>query len=264
MLAGRFDCGSHGTDYHRVFPGSRDDILQRHAAGCHRAGLVEYDGVDATGVLEHLGTADQDSELSAAAGADEQSGRRSQAERAGAGDDQHGHRCREGSFDIAGHEDPHDERGQRNDDDDRHEHARNPVCESLHGCLAALRLRDQSGHVRELSVDPHASGSHGERAIDVHRGTRDGITGPHLKRHRLPGQQRGVDRTLAQLDHAVSGDALTGAYDESITHAQGSGGRADLDAIDQDGRIGGSQAGERSQRLGRATLGACLEPAAGQ
>ena len=53
------------------------------------AGLVEHDGVDAARRLEHLGAADEDPELGAAAGADQQRRRRGEAERAGAGDDQH-------------------------------------------------------------------------------------------------------------------------------------------------------------------------------
>ena len=68
----------------------RDDVDERHPPGRHRAGLVEHDGVDAAGRLEHLGALDQDAELGAAAGADQQRGRRGQPERARAGDDQHG------------------------------------------------------------------------------------------------------------------------------------------------------------------------------
>ena len=70
-------------------PGRRDHVDQRHPPGGDRAGLVEHDGVDAAGGLEHLGAPDQDAELGAAAGADHQRGRRGQAQRARAGDDQH-------------------------------------------------------------------------------------------------------------------------------------------------------------------------------
>ena len=45
-------------------------------------------GVDRAGGLQHLGALDQDAELRAAPGADHQRGRRGQAQRAGAGDDQ--------------------------------------------------------------------------------------------------------------------------------------------------------------------------------
>ena len=51
--------------------------------------------VDPARLLEHLGALDQDAELRAAAGADHERGRRRQAERARAGDDQHGDGGRE-------------------------------------------------------------------------------------------------------------------------------------------------------------------------
>ena len=60
------------------------------AAGGDRAGLVEHDRVDRARGLEDLRALDQQAELRAAAGADEQRGRRGEPERARAGDDQHG------------------------------------------------------------------------------------------------------------------------------------------------------------------------------
>ena len=57
--------------------------------GGHGAGLVEHDRVDAARGLEDLRALDQQPELGAAAGADEQRGRRGEPERARAGDDQH-------------------------------------------------------------------------------------------------------------------------------------------------------------------------------
>ena len=74
----------------RVDAVGRDDVDERHAAGGDGAGLVEHDRVDLAGGLEHLGALDEDAELGAAAGADQQRGGRGQAERARAGDDQHG------------------------------------------------------------------------------------------------------------------------------------------------------------------------------
>ena len=56
-----------------------DDVDQGHPAGGDGAGLVEHDGVDPAGGLQHLGALDQDAELGAAAGADQQRGRRGQA-----------------------------------------------------------------------------------------------------------------------------------------------------------------------------------------
>ena len=72
----------------------RHDVDERHPPGRDRAGLVEHDGVDATGGFEHLRALDQDAELRPAAGADEQRGRRGETERARAGDDEHRDRRR--------------------------------------------------------------------------------------------------------------------------------------------------------------------------
>ena len=63
---------------------------QGHPAGGDGAGLVEDDGVDLAGGLQDLRALDQDAQLGAAPGADQQRGRRGQAQGAGAGDDQYG------------------------------------------------------------------------------------------------------------------------------------------------------------------------------
>ena len=60
----------------------RDDVDERHAPGGDGAGLVQHDGVDLPGGLEHLGPLDEDAELGAATGADQQGRRRGQTERA--------------------------------------------------------------------------------------------------------------------------------------------------------------------------------------
>ncbi len=72
----------------RTRPVRGDHVDQRHLAAGDRAGLVEHDGVDPPRRLQHLGPADQDAELGTAAGADHEGGRRGQAERTRAGDDQ--------------------------------------------------------------------------------------------------------------------------------------------------------------------------------
>ena len=68
-----------------------DHVDECHAAGGDGAGLVEHDGVDLAGRFEDLGALDQDAELGAAAGPDEQRRRGGEAEGARAGDDQDGH-----------------------------------------------------------------------------------------------------------------------------------------------------------------------------
>ena len=72
-----------------VGAGRREHVDQPHPAGGDGAGLVQHDGVDPPGGFQHLRALDQDPELRAAAGADQQRGRGGQPQRAGAGDDQH-------------------------------------------------------------------------------------------------------------------------------------------------------------------------------
>ena len=104
---------------------------QRHPSGRHRAGLVEHDRVDRAGRLENLRTADQDAELRAAAGADEERDRRGEPERAGAGDDEHGDGGAERGGGREAEQQPGGERRECDRDDDRHEDARDPVGEAL-------------------------------------------------------------------------------------------------------------------------------------
>jgi hypothetical protein len=63
---------------------------QRHTACGDGARLVEDDGVDRAGGLQHLRPLDEDAELRAAPGVDQQRGRSRQAEGARAGDDEDG------------------------------------------------------------------------------------------------------------------------------------------------------------------------------
>ena len=71
---------------------SGDHVGEGGLAPGDRPGLVEDDRVELLGRLQRLGRADEDAVAGALAGADHDRQRRGQAEGAGAGDDQHGHR----------------------------------------------------------------------------------------------------------------------------------------------------------------------------
>ena len=68
----------------------RDDLGHRGLAPRQRPGLVEDDRRHPVGVLERLAAADEDPGLGAPPGPDHDRGRRGEAHRAGAGDDDHG------------------------------------------------------------------------------------------------------------------------------------------------------------------------------
>ena len=166
-----------------------DDVDQGHPAGGDGAGLVQHDGVDPAGGLQHLRALDQDAELGAAAGADQQRGRRGQAERARAGDDQHG-----------------DRGGERGGRRRRRCRARSrgwptaramtigtktPEIRSASRCtggLAVLRVLDQPGHLGQLGVGADPGGAHDQPAAGVDGGADDGVAGADLDRHRLAGE----------------------------------------------------------------------------
>ncbi len=130
MLGARF----HGADDSQCFVPRHAG--RHHVDECHRPGrdgarLVEDDGVDGARRLQDLGALDEDAELRASPGPSKQSGGCREAERARAGDDQHRDRGRERAVDVAGRDDPSDERDQGDHDDRRHEDGRDPVRQPL-------------------------------------------------------------------------------------------------------------------------------------
>ena len=146
------------------------------------------------GGLQHLRALDQDAELGAPAGADQQRGRRGQAQRARAGDDQHRHRG-----------------GER-----RHRRpapaASQPIsvttampmttgtntaetrsASRCTGALPVLRLLDQPGHLGQLSVRAHPGRPDHQPAAGVHASAGHRVARPDLDRDRLAGEHRGID-----------------------------------------------------------------------
>ena len=135
--------------------------------------LSSTNGVDPAGGLEHLGALDEQPELGAAAGADHQRGRRGQAQRARAGDDQHGNRGGERERRALAGAEPEAERADCQPDHDRDEDAGHPVREALHRRLAGLGLLDQPGDLGERGVAADLGGAHDEAAARVDRRSRD-------------------------------------------------------------------------------------------
>ena len=176
-----------------------DDVDERHAAGRHGAGLVEHDRVDRAGGLEDLRALDQQAELRAAAGADEQRGRRGEPERARAGDDQHGDGGGERERRVLAGADPEAERRDGEADHDRDEHARDAVGEPLHGRLAALRVGDEPRDLGQRGVGADLRRADDEAAAGVDRRAGDLVAGRLLDRHGLAGEQRLVDRATGAL-----------------------------------------------------------------
>ena len=152
VLAAGLDGGGGAQRLVLGQPAGGRDVDEGHLAGGDGAGLVEHDGVDAPGVLEHVGALDQDAEARAATGAHQQRGRGGEAERAGAGDDEHGDGDLERAGRLAGGDPPPGE-GQRGEHEhDGHEHGRHPVGEALHGRLGGLGALDEPGDAGQRGV----------------------------------------------------------------------------------------------------------------
>ena len=140
----RLSDGMLGAGFHRADDpqclvarhAGRHHVDERHRPGRDRARLVEDDRVDGARGLQDLRALDEDAELRASPGPREERRRCREAERARTGDDQHRDRGREGAVDVAGRDDPSDERDQGDDDDRRHEDRRDPVRQPLGLCLA--------------------------------------------------------------------------------------------------------------------------------
>ena len=249
-------------------PAGGGHVDEGHLAGGDGAGLVEHDGVDAPGVLEHVGALDQDAEARPAPGAHQQRGRGREAQRAGAGDDEHGDGDLERARRLAGGDPPPGE-GQRGEHEhDGHEHGRHPVGEPLHRRLAGLGALDEPGDAGERGVGADPGGLDDEPPGAVDRAAGDLVAGGDVDGQRLAGDERGVDRAAAVDDPAVGGDLLAGPHDEPVADDEvvdgdahlGGGPGGGVDPLDGD--VLGAQAEQAAQRVAGAVGGAGLQPAA--
>jgi hypothetical protein len=264
VLGGGFDGPGHAQDAGSVGTVAGDDVEQDHLPGGHGAGLVQHHRVDLARRLEDFRALDQDAQLGAAAGADQQGGRRGQAERAGAGDDQDRDGGGEGRGPAAAGADPPAERRDGQGDDDRHEHTGDAVGEALHGGLAGLGLLDQRRHLRQLGVRADPGGAHDQPATGVDGRADHGVADADLDRHGFAGEHARVDRRDAVLDHCVGGDLLARPDHEPIPHRKQADRDAGLDAVAQHGDILGTQFQQRPHGGAGAALGTGLEVAAGE
>ena len=232
-------------------PGAGDQVGQRHPSGGYRAGLVEDYGVDPAGVLQGLWALDQDAELRAAAGADEDRGRGGQAHRARAGDDQYRHRGGErGRGGPAGGQ-PADQRHGGDREHDGNEHGGDAVREALHLCLARLRLGDQPRHLGELGLRADPGGADDEPPADVDAPAGHAVARPGLDRHWLARQHGRVNRGVPGDDDAVGRDLLSWPDHELVAGHECAGGDGYLAAVAEQRRLLSAQVEQRLQRGAR-------------
>jgi hypothetical protein len=220
--------------------------------------------IESTRRVEDLRTLDEDAELRGATGSDEQRGRRRQAERAGARDDEDGDGGGERELRSRPCEQPAEQGQQREPDDDGDEHGGDPVGEALDRGLAGLGVEDEPGHLGELGVRPHTGRSHDETSTGVDGRTHHVVAGSDLDRDGLTREHGGVDRGRA-LDHDTVGrDLLPRPHHEQVADGEVSHRDAGLEAVAQQGDVLGAHGHQGTQRGTGPRLGARLEVAAGE
>ena len=194
------------------------------------AGLVDHQRVDRLHALQRLGVPDQHAVAGAAADADHDRHRRREAQRARAGDDQHGDR-RDHAVGVARlrpERGPGRERQHRDQHHRRHEPFGDLVGEPLHRRARALRARHHLHDPRQHGVAADRLGAHDEAAAAVD-GAADHLGADHLAdRHRLAGHHRLVERRMALDQFAVDRHLVARPHPKLV---------ADRNGVERDHRI---------------------------
>ena len=213
--------------------GGRDDRHDLRLAFGERAGLVDNEGVDPLHPLQGLGILDQHARLRAAADTHHDRHRGRQAQRAGTGDDEDGHRRNEPERQPRlGTEHRPGREGDNGDcDHDGNEPARDLVGQALDGRAAALRLGHHLDDAREHGVAPDLLGPHDEAAGRVQR-ARDHLGAALLRdRHGFAGDHRFVERRAAVDQLAVDRYFFSGPDAQTIADRDGIEGNLFVGAV---------------------------------
>jgi hypothetical protein len=187
------------------------------------AGLVHHQRGDAFHPFERLGILDQNPGLRAAADPDHDRHRGGEAERAGAGDDQH----RDGRHQPIGEprfgaiDRPGREGGERDRDYGGHEPARHLIGETLDRGARTLRARHHLDDLGQHGVAADPLRPHHEAAGAVEGATDHMIAGAFADRHRFAGHHRLVDGGAAFGERAVERDFFARAQPQQVTDRDG-------------------------------------------
>ena len=231
--------------------------VDAHLARRHGAGLVQHDGVDASGLLEHLGARQQDSQLRTTSGADHQRGRCRESERTGARDDQdrnrRGERCQHRTVDP-----PEDQCAKGNEHDGGNKDAGDPVGESLDLGLTRLRCLDHPGHLRQRGIGTDVGRTNHEPTARVDRRTDDVVVDGHLDGHGFACEHGHVDSGDTFDDNSVGSDLLARTDDELVSDGEVSDRDPHLTARTSDHDVLRTEIHERPKRVARTDFGAFL------
>ena len=155
----------------------------------------------------------------AAPRADHDGRRGGQAERAGAGDDEHADGEVERAGKRSGQHDPDEEDERRESDHDRHEDAGDLVRRILDRRLRPGGFVDKRDDARKDRVVAGAADLHREISRDVQGRTRDLVARSFVHRYAFAGNGALVKGSAAFDHHAVERHAFTRTHHEHIAYA---------------------------------------------
>jgi hypothetical protein len=134
----------------------------------------------------------------------------------------------------------------------------------LHGRLAVLGPLDEPGQLGQMRGGADPGRFHDQPAAGVDGRADDGVARADLRRHRLAGEHRPVDRRRALDDDAVRGELLSRPYDEPLADRQPLDRHPLLAAVAQHRHVLGAQLEQGPNGGAGPSLGARLEVATGE
>ncbi len=187
-----------------------------------------------------------------------------QAQRAGAGDDQHRHGADQRRLQPHADPQPAQQRDQGNHDHRGHEHRRHLVHQPLYRRLGGLGVLHQADDARQHRLGAHGRHLHHNAAIAVDRPARE--LPARLAQHGqgLAGQHGLVHLGVALMHQPVHRNALARAHHQSVTGHDLGDGHVHLAVAREQMRHLGPQRVQRANRRRGLALGTRLQPLAQQ
>src|SRR5262249_46590913 len=219
----------------RVYVVQRDHVAQREPAFGDRAGFVEGERRHAGEALDGGAAFDQDAGTREPTERGDDRRRCRQDQRAGTRDDQH----RESGIDAlhgglakgepilraakprrAEDEQAHEERGERQAEDNGEEIAGQPIRRAFERRLVFQSSRGQLDHATRDGFLRHALGFDRERAELIQRAGQHLVARPLVNGQTLAGQGAHIDGGAAVEDYAIGGDACPRLDDNLVAGLQ--------------------------------------------
>ena len=228
------------------------------------AGLVKSHDVDGVGNLQRLGVLDQNAVACSYTRAGHDGGGCCQAQRTGAGDDQHRHRVQNGLFPIAVVDAPAQQCEQRQQQHNRHKHGTHLVHHALDGRLFCLSRFDHAHDARQRGLRPYRVGLHQQQALCIDRTTCHAVAHEFADRQALTGNQGFVNLACTFDDDAVDRNARAGPNDHHIANGYPRDRQFDICPILANNREFRAQGIERLNGCRGLLFGPGLQPLAQQ